>query len=94
LTNLVFSSILIFSFTHSLVTPNYLQTGRAGKKGDAVSFFVSEKNGRLAKELVEILNRTTQVVPPELQAMSSFSRPGKGRGGGGRGGFGGRGGRY
>jgi ATP-dependent RNA helicase DDX5/DBP2 len=70
-----------------------LQTGRAGKKGDAVSFFVSDKNGRLAKELVEILNRTTQAVPPELQAMSSFSAPKKGRGGG-RGGYGGRGGRY
>merc|ERR1712113_733406 len=49
------------------------RTGRAGKKGFAVSFFVSDKNGRLARELVEILNRTSQNVPPELQSMSSFN---------------------
>merc|ERR1712176_975589 len=66
------------------------RTGRAGKKGDAVSFFVSLKNGRLARELVEILSRTEQNIPSELQALSSFSY-GKGRGRGGRGG--GRGGR-
>lgn len=55
-----------------------------GKKGIAVSFFVSEKNGRLARDLLEILNRTQQVVPPELQALASFN-PGRGRGGRGRG---------
>jgi ATP-dependent RNA helicase DDX5/DBP2 len=64
------------------------RTGRAGKKGVAVSFFVSEKNARMAKELIEILNRTQQNVPVELSAMSSFSG---GRGGGGRGGGRGRG---
>jgi len=65
------------------------RTGRAGRKGDAVSFFVSEKNGRLAKSLVEILNRTSQNIPSELQALASFAAPKKGRGG--RGGYGGRG---
>jgi len=65
------------------------RTGRAGKKGFAVSFFVGDKNARLARELVEILNRTSQNVPPELQAMSSFNAV-RGRGkGGGRGGRGG-----
>ncbi|CAJ1966526.1 unnamed protein product [Cylindrotheca closterium] len=68
------------------------RTGRAGRKGDAVSFFVSEKNGRLAKSLLEILNRTTQNIPSELQALAAFAAPKKGRGG--RGGYGGRGGRY
>jgi superfamily II DNA/RNA helicase len=58
------------------------RTGRAGKKGFAVSFFVSEKNGRLARELIEILKRSGQVIPPELEAMSSFSYRG---GGGGKG---------
>jgi len=68
------------------------RTGRAGKKGDAVSFFVAEKNGRLAKDLLEILNRTQQQVPPELQALASFN---PGRAGGGGGGGRGRGrGRY
>lgn len=57
------------------------RTGRAGKKGFAISYFVSEKNARLARELIEILNRTSQNIPPELHAMGSYS----GRGGGGRG---------
>jgi ATP-dependent RNA helicase DDX5/DBP2 len=56
------------------------RTGRAGKKGFAVSFFVSEKNGRLARELIEILKRSQQVIPPELEAMSSFSYRGGGKG--------------
>ena len=64
------------------------RTGRAGKKGTAISFFVGQKNGRMARELVEILQRTSQNIPPELMALSSFS----GGGGGGRGGSGGRGG--
>lgn len=59
------------------------RTGRAGKKGTAVSFFVADKNGRTARELVEILSRTEQNIPPELQALSSFSG-GRGRGRGGR----------
>jgi len=60
------------------------RTGRAGKKGTAVSFFVAQKNARLAKDLIEILQRTTQNIPSELQALSSFSVGGN-RGGGGRG---------
>lgn len=60
------------------------RTGRAGKKGCAVSFFVPDKNSRLARELIDILNRTEQIVPPQLQAMSSFSSGGGGRGRGGR----------
>merc|ERR1712113_290547 len=49
------------------------RTGRAGKKGLAVSFFVPEKNSRLARELVEILSRTNQNIPAELQSLGSFS---------------------
>jgi len=55
------------------------RTGRAGKKGTAVSLFVLEKNARLASPLVEILKRTDQNIPPELHSAASFS------GGGGRG---------
>ena len=65
------------------------RTGRAGKKGFAVSFFVMEKNGRLSKELVEILNRTNQNIPPELKTNAAFAS-GRGGGGGGRGRGGGR----
>merc|ERR1719162_2493333 len=55
------------------------RTGRAGKKGKAVSFFVAQKNARVARELIDILNRTQQHVDPALMGMQSFS------GGGGRG---------
>ena len=56
------------------------RTGRAGKKGFAVSFFVPEKNGRMARDIIEILNRTSQNVPSELQASAMASRGGGGRG--------------
>jgi len=49
------------------------RTGRAGKKGTAVSFFVMEKNQRQARDLAELLKRTNQNIPPELlQAGGSF----------------------
>ncbi len=55
------------------------RTGRAGKKGTAVSFFVAEKNSRLASSLVDILSRTNQEIPNELNTMASFSGGGRGR---------------
>jgi len=62
------------------------RTGRAGKKGVAVSFFVAEKNGRMAKDIIEILSRTDQVVSNELHSAAMNNRGGGGRGGRGRGG--------
>ena len=62
------------------------RTGRAGKKGVAVSFFVAEKNGRMAKDIIEILNRTSQNIPNELHNAAMMNRGGGGRGGRGRGG--------
>jgi len=50
------------------------RTGRAGKQGLAVSFFVALKNGRMAKDLIETLNRTGQHVPTELQ-NAAYSQP-------------------
>jgi superfamily II DNA/RNA helicase len=62
------------------------RTGRAGKKGVAVSFFdEEEKNGRMAREIIEILNRTQQVIPPELHAAVQAGGCGGGRGGSGGG---------
>lgn len=58
-------------------------TGRAGKKGTAISFFVADKNARMARELVEILNRTNQNIPPELQGLANAPTSrggGRGRG--------------
>lgn len=66
------------------------RTGRASKKGFAVSFFVPEKNSKLARELIQILNRSQQVIPEQLQALGSFN----GGGGGGGRGFRGGGRRY
>ena len=56
------------------------RTGRAGKKGTAVSFFVAEKNSRLASSLIDILSRTNQEIPNELNTMAAFSGGGRGRG--------------
>ena len=57
------------------------RTGRAGKKGTAVSFFVPKKNGRLARELIEIMNRTDQVIPDGLSNCAGGSyKSGGGRG--------------
>merc|ERR1719491_692505 len=55
------------------------RTGRAGRKGTAVSFFVPEKNGRVAQELTDILGRTSQNVPDELRNMGGYSGGGRGR---------------
>lgn len=61
------------------------RTGRAGKKGTAISFFVGMKNGRMARDLIQILNRTHQQIPQELQALSTTSvSNGRGRGRGRR----------
>ena len=73
------------------------RTGRAGAKGVAHTFFTN-KDSKAATQLVEVLTKAEQDVPPELQAMvrPRFGRGGRGGGRGrGRGyGYGGgRGGR-
>jgi len=57
------------------------RTGRAGKKGIAVSFFVTQKNARMARELIEILNRTQQNIPPDLSSAANSNFGSSGRGG-------------
>mmetsp|Transcript_123364 Transcript_123364/g.184490 ORF Transcript_123364/g.184490 Transcript_123364/m.184490 type:complete len:575 (+) Transcript_123364:118-1842(+) len=60
------------------------RTGRAGAKGKAYTFF-TPGDRKCATQLVEVLTKAEQEIPPELQGMS---RPRFGRGGGGRGGRG------
>mmetsp|Transcript_24201 Transcript_24201/g.48130 ORF Transcript_24201/g.48130 Transcript_24201/m.48130 type:complete len:537 (+) Transcript_24201:54-1664(+) len=80
---------MVVNFDFANDTETYIhrigRTGRAGKKGIAVSFFVPEKNGRMARDIIEILNRTSQNVPNELQAAAMNSRGGGGGRGRGRG---------
>jgi ATP-dependent RNA helicase DDX5/DBP2 len=69
------------------------RTGRANTTGTAISFFTFE-DGKLAKDLIEILIEAKQDVNPELYELKQMNHRG-GRGGGYRGGRGGgyRGGR-
>ena len=52
-------------------------TGRAGEKGESVSFMTSNE-ARLAKELVVILKEANQAVPQEVQDMVRGNRGGGG----------------
>jgi len=63
------------------------RTGRAGQKGIAYTFFTNQ-DSKCARQLVEVLESSGQVVPDGLKALS---RP---RFSSGWGGGGGRGGRY
>ena len=47
------------------------RTGRAGKKGVAHSFFVPEIDGGRAKDLIKVLEKANQPVPPELRNPSA-----------------------
>eukprot|EP00884_Botryococcus_braunii_P008998 jgi/Botrbrau1/1809/Bobra.146_1s0007.1 len=73
------------------------RTGRAGASGKSYSFFTAA-NGRLARQIVAILQEAQQPVPPQLAQYAQVSGGGPGnfrsagRGGGKfGGGFGGRG---
>jgi len=72
------------------------RTGRAGKKGLAVSF-ITNANAGVASKLVDILNEARQPVPQFLLDMTRSNRGGGGGGssrGGGGGGGRGRGGGF
>jgi ATP-dependent RNA helicase DDX5/DBP2 len=64
------------------------RTGRAGKKGTAITYF-SEGQNKLGRELVKILEQAEQEVPQELRDLARYSsgggggRGGRGRSGGG-----------
>ncbi|KAI8332603.1 P-loop containing nucleoside triphosphate hydrolase protein [Chlamydoabsidia padenii] len=67
------------------------RTGRGGRTGSSITFFTFE-NARQARELIGILEETSQAIDPRLQAMAAAGRGGgggRGRGGRGRGGRGG-----
>lgn len=45
------------------------RTGRAGAKGDAYTFLTPQK-AKIAPELVELLARSNQPIPPELSMLA------------------------
>jgi hypothetical protein len=49
------------------------RTGRAGAKGIAYSFF-TPGNGRLAREIIKIMQEANQVVPAPLQQLASSAQ--------------------
>eukprot|EP01084_Bolivina_argentea_P121058 214591_1 len=57
------------------------RTGRAGRKGTAVSFFVEDIDGYRAKDLIKILKETKQEIPAELLKLQKSSRGGRRNGG-------------
>lgn len=71
------------------------RTGRAGATGTAYSFF-GASNGKMSRQIVNILEEAQQPVPPELRQFAATSGGGgfsfRSRGRGGRGGRGGGGG--
>ena len=71
------------------------RTGRAGEKGTAITY-MTMKNAKFAREVVQIMTDAKQEVPDDLRAMVGQGGYGGGRGGGGgrRGGGGYGGGGY
>jgi len=62
------------------------RTGRAGAKGEAVSFFSATENGKMARELISVLQSADQHVPQELWGcQNSGGRSGGRKGGKGKG---------
>ncbi|KAE8714252.1 DEAD-box ATP-dependent RNA helicase 40 [Hibiscus syriacus] len=71
------------------------RTGRAGATGVSFTFF-SEQDWKYAPDLIQVLERANQHVPPEVREIASRGGPGFGKDQGGMSRFnsGGRGGRW
>ena len=71
---------IVINYDFPMTIEDYIhrvgRTGRAGVTGTAITFF-TRNNGRLAKELIQVLKESKQVVPEELY---SFRAPTQNRG--------------
>lgn len=61
------------------------RTGRAGAKGVAITL-LTQDDGNKARNIMEVMDRTGQSAPPELEQLAATAREGKGKGGGRKGG--------
>lgn len=72
---------LVINYDFPMTIEDYIhrvgRTGRAGETGTAISFF-TPSNGRLAKELIQVLKESKQIVP---EALLNFRGRDSGRGG-------------
>jgi superfamily II DNA/RNA helicase len=75
---------MVVNYDFPLALEDYVhrigRTGRAGRKGEAISFFASGDT-KLAPKLVELLRKHDQQVPAELEAMAPRGWGGSDRGG-------------
>ena len=46
------------------------RTGRAGARGTSYSFF-TPSNGRMARDIIKVMQEANQVVPPQLQQLAA-----------------------
>jgi superfamily II DNA/RNA helicase len=63
---------LVINYDFPMTIEDYIhrvgRTGRAGETGTAITFF-TRSNGRLAKELIQVLLESKQQVPEELYSL-------------------------
>ena len=73
--------VLVINFDFPMKIEDYIhrigRTGRANKKGTAISFFVEEFDGCRARDLIKIMQDANQKVSQELMKLQ-WSRGGKG----------------
>jgi len=72
---------LVINFTFPLTVEDYVhrigRTGRAGKKGDSITFF-TDYDKLCARDLIELLEKTDENIPPQLfklRVAKRFKRP-------------------
>lgn len=79
---------LVINYDFPMTIEDYVhrvgRTGRAGARGTAISFFTMA-NGRLAKDLIQVLKESKQAVPEALYGFHGKDTGGNGRRYGARG---------
>lgn len=68
---------MVINFTFPLTVEDYChrigRTGRAGKKGESITFF-TEKDKLCARDYCNLLEKSNETVPPELLKLRMAKR--------------------